>query len=250
MVDRLVPGGGADLGLGDRVGHPAVGQEPQVLGPGIRAVNDHRVGVVAGLALRAAAGDQRVAVAAGRVVQRRRGLVQPVDVLHHVELAGRRPAAARPHGRPERPERGPVAEAVGRVRLLDRRGQLELAAGRGLEVVAGGLDPGRRPAAVGARRLQDEMPVAVHVDVPGRAAGVLDLSRSVAAADVVEPVGRRGRGPGRAGEAVLEHGRPALRRRRHRRAGPVVAGAFAAGLVVAARAACAPGAVTIVVNAT
>ena len=212
-----MPGRRADLRLGDGLGYPPVHQELQVLGPGVGPVNDHRVRVVAGLARRAVAGDQRVPAAARRVVQRLGCLVQPVDILHHVELAGGRPAAARPDRRPQRPERRPVAAAVGRIRLLDRRGHLQLAAGRRLKVVAGGLDPRRRPGAPAACRLQHEMPVAVQVDVLGRVGGVLDLTGPVARADVIEPVARRRRGPGSAAEAVAEHGPPARRRRRHGR---------------------------------
>jgi hypothetical protein len=184
------------------------------LGAGVGSVDDHRVGVVAGLAADGGAGDERVTGAVGRVVQGLRGLVEPVDVLHHVELARLRPAAPGAHRRAQRPERGPVAQPVGRVGLLDRRGHLELAAGRGLEVVPGALDPPRRPGAVGVDRLEHQVAVAVHVDVAGRVGGVLDLAGSVAGADVVEPVRRRRRRPGRPGEVVAEHRRPARGRGR------------------------------------
>ena len=137
-----------------------------------------------------------MAGAVGRVVEGLGGLVQPVDVLHHVDLAGLRPAAAGPHRGAQGPERRRVTEAVGRVRLLDRRGHLELAARRGREVVPGALDPAGRPGAAVVDGLQDQVAVAVDVDVIGRVGGLLFLPGPVAGPDVVEPVvRRRRRGP-------------------------------------------------------
>src|SRR5580693_8240667 len=148
-------------------------------------------------------------------MQRLRRLVQAVDVLHHVYLALGGPGAARSPGGAESPERRPVAEAVGGIRLLDRRGHLHLAARRSLEVIPGALQPGGGPCPAVVDRLQHQVTVAVQVGVVGRAGGVLDLSCAEAGTDVVEPVRRRWCGPGRTREIVAEHRGEARWRRWH-----------------------------------
>src|SRR6201992_1022942 len=163
VVERGLPGGGADLGLGDLEVLVAVQVEGDRLVRGVGAVLDHRVGVVAGLAARA--GAQAAADAVG-LVARAAGvgtavhgagqLGQGVDVFHDVDLAVFRPLA-----RPEHPEGRPVTDAAARVGLLDRGGDLELAAGRGADVGRAGLDSAGGPVAAGAvgRDVQVAVPV-------------------------------------------------------------------------------------------
>src|SRR6202012_2150580 len=102
-----------------------------------------------------------------------------------VDLAFSRPLAG-----PEHPEGRPVAEAVARVGLLDRGGDLELAARRRADVGRTGLDPARGPVAAGAVGGDVQVAVPVQVDVAGRVGHGLDLAGAEvrAGTGVVDPV--------------------------------------------------------------
>ena len=134
-------------------------------------------------------------------------LGQGVDILHDVDLAVLRPLARAQH-----PERRPVAQASGR--LLDRGGDLELAAGRGADVGAGGLHPPRRPVAAAALRRDVQVAAAVEMDVAGRVRHRLDLAGAEARArtGVVHPLAVDAAAGG-AAEVVEEHLVPARGRR-------------------------------------
>lgn len=160
-------------------------------------------------------------------------LAQRVDVLHDVELADARPVgrADRAGRTAHRPERGPIAQSAGRVGLEDGRAHLELSAGRGGEVGALGLDASGGPVAGPvAESLDDQVALAVLVDVVGGVGGRLDLARSpvggtsgVTGTQVVQPVGPVQRAAGRAVEVVGEEGGPAGRSARYGRRGAAAA---------------------------
>src|SRR6201996_7414977 len=161
VVERRLPGRGADLALAGLEVLVAVEVEGDRLVGGVGAVLDHRVGVITGLA--AGAGPQAAADAVW-LVARTAGvdaavhgaghLGQGIDVLHDVDLAVFRPLPGAEH-----PERRPVAEAVTRVGLLDRGGHFQLAAGWGADVGGARLDPARGPVAAGAKRGEVEVTV-------------------------------------------------------------------------------------------
>ncbi len=200
----------------------AVDVEADRLGAG-RAVPLHGVGVEAGLAGGVGAG--------GRIAQARRlvagaaggrpavhggpGLVDAVDVLHDVELADARPVlVVAAVGRAQHPEGGPVAggRGAGDVGHLDARLDAQLAAGRGLEVGAVGLDAARGPVAGRVAQRRDlQVAASVEGDVAGAAGHPLDLAGApvggaagVGGPGVVEPVGGVDAGAGRAVEVVGE----------------------------------------------
>ncbi len=183
VVDGCGPGRLPDPGLAHAVELVSVQVPADLLVAGVAPVDDHRVGVealpapgavpqpAAQAALLVARPGRPVGIALGEVpaVQGARGLAQSVDVLHDVDLAGRRPPGRRQH-----PESRPVTQRIGRAGLLDRGRHHHLAAGRRPEQ-APGLDPGRGPSRVaasgGAVAQHDDVEIAVTIQVdvvPGR----------------------------------------------------------------------------------
>ena len=191
MVERRLPRRRAHLRLGHGEVRVAVQVERDRLVGRVGPVQDHRVGVVAGLAARApheSAADAvgLVARAAGidTAVHGPRQLRQRVDVLHDVDLAVLRPLPG-----PEHPERRPVAEPARG--LLDRGGDLQLAARGRAHVSAGRLHAAGGPGAAAAEGGDVEVAVAVEVHVAGRVGHRLDLAGAEAGAGpgVVHPLG-------------------------------------------------------------
>ena len=192
MVHGGLPGGDRDLVLVHLEDLGAVDEPGDRLGCGVRPVHDHGVGVEGGLA--AGAGLQAAADAGGLVARAAgvdaavegAGVVgQRVDVFEDVDLAGHRPGA-----RAEHPEGRPVAEAAGRIGLLDRGGYFEFAAGRGADIGGVGLDPARGPGAARVDRLDHQVTISVEKYVTGRVGHGLDLAGTEARpwAGVVLPV--------------------------------------------------------------
>ncbi len=156
-----------------------------------------------------------VARAAGvhAAVRRAPDLVRAVDVLHHVQLADRRPVpAVPPVRRTQGPERGPVAQGgvAGGARHLHPALDGHLAARRRLEVRPLGLDATGGPVARAvAQRGDPQVARAVQGDVVGAGGAVLDLpgapvpgAAGVAVTGVEDPVLRGGQRVGAAGEVV------------------------------------------------
>src|ERR1035438_9693264 len=213
---------GADLALVHGEEQAPVEIPADLLVRDVAPVDDDGVGVIAALAsgARPQAAAQAgvfvarpggaVGVADGEVsaVQGGGMLAARVDVFHDVDLAGARPGAGAEH-----PERGPVPQAAGRVRLLDRSGHHQLAPGRGGEGTAVGLDPGRGPGLILTDRRDVQATVAGEADVARCAGhgGDIAVAEGTRAADVELPA-TRGLSGG-TGEVVAPDQGPADRAR-------------------------------------
>lgn len=237
MPGHVRPRRGVELALADAVELLAVHVPAQLVGADA-AVPFEAVGVhrrLAGRPRAGAVGADPVGLVArparvGAAVQDAPDRVEPVDVLHDVELADRRPVLVVPPVRGSQgPERRPVAEGLvaGDVGHLDASLDAQDAAVGGLEVGALGLDPGRRPLPRGGLDRGDpQVAAAVQAEVGGVGGVPLDLAGApvagaarVAVAGIDDPVRGRGGRAGRTVEVVAPDQAPAVRRRWDGRAG-------------------------------